>query len=405
MSAVPRMQVAGRAADAVSGEVIVERATAIAGRLVDRGAQAEALGRIPEETIREVIDAGLMRCTVPRRFGGLEIDFRHVPQIQRALGRGCLATSWTIGILIQHNYQLGFYSREVQEEVWANGPDTFIPGYIVPGGVAKPAPGGYRLTGTWRFGSGYPHGQWLVLGAHELVDGEKKGPLRRFVVPIGDAQPQNNWQISGLAATGTWDCTLDDVFVPAHRSILAAGMLDATAPGTTVNTGPMWRIPMIPFYYPNMSAMMLGAAEGVTHIATEAARQRVLSYGGAQAASLDYVRANLATSQVKLNAIGALLDADAARVEAAGRDGTGFDATFRAALRADCTYIVKQSREVVNEVCDRAGTQSFLMRSPLQRFLREVNVLSSHAFYDWDRAAITYGQAMLEGTLPAGEMA
>ena len=117
----------------------------------------------------------------------------------------------------------------MQEEVWADGPDTFAPGFIIPGGVAKPVPGGFRLSGHWRYGSGFPHAQWILLSAFELVNGEK-GLLRRFALPIGDCTAQNNWQVSGLAATGTWDCLLDCVFVPKHRSIPAAGLLDGTAP-------------------------------------------------------------------------------------------------------------------------------------------------------------------------------
>jgi 3-hydroxy-9,10-secoandrosta-1,3,5(10)-triene-9,17-dione monooxygenase len=390
--------------DPPSGTEIIARAEAIAARLTARGSAAEQAGRLPDATIQEVIDAGLMRTTVPKRFGGSEIDYRYVPAIQRALGRGCLATSWTIGIQIQHNYQLGFYSRELQEEVWANGPDTFVPGYIIPGGTAKVVPGGFRLSGHWRFGSGFPHGSWILLTALELVNGEKGAP-RRFALPIADCTPQNNWKISGLAATGTWDCVLDDVFVPAHRSILAAGLLDGSAPGAAINTGPMWRIPMMAFYYPNMSAMMLGAAEGAYRLAVESTKKRVLSYGGAKAAGIDHVRINTGRQKVRLNAIGALLEADAARVQAMAESQAPFTLEDRVAIRANCTYVTKQSREIVNEICDQAGTQAFMLANDLQRFNRELAVLSSHAFYDVDRMNLSYGQVMLEGTLPAGEMA
>ncbi len=400
----------------VDGATLVARAEQIATRLTARGAAAEAAGRLPEETIAEVIDAGLMRAAVPKRFGGLEVEFRHIPQIQRALGRGCLATAWTIGILIQHNFQIGLYPEELQQEVWADGPDTFVPGYIVPGGTATRVDGGYRLKGHWRFGSGFPHGQWVVLSAHEVVNGEK-GMLLRLALPIKDAQAINNWQVSGPAGTGTWDCTVDDVFVPAHRAMPAAGMQDGTAPGIAVNRGPLWRIALIPFYYPNMSAMMLGAAEGVAALVREQMRKRVFAYGGAHAADLGYVRANLGRHTLLLNAAAALWEAQVALVEKAACGGTSDGASGgarddgyasnaeRFGVRANCAWVVKQARAAVNELCDQAGTSSFFMNSPLQRFHREINVLSSHAFYEFDRIATAYGQVLLDDTLPAGEMA
>jgi 3-hydroxy-9,10-secoandrosta-1,3,5(10)-triene-9,17-dione monooxygenase len=279
--------------------------------------------------------------------------------------------------------------------------------------------GGYRLKGHWRYGSGFPHGQWILLSAFEIVNGEK-GPLRRFMLPVKDCTPQNNWQVAGLAATGTWDTVLNDVFVPAHRSMPAAGMVDGTAPGIATNSGPLWRIPLISFYYPNMAAMMVGAAEGVQRLVREQIGKRVFSYGGAQAAELAYVRANLARHTVSIEAAGAMLDVQIARVHAAGLrdysasperarasgDGAGiFDSLEeRFAIRPACTWAVKQARAALNELTDQAGTGSFMLSSPLQRFQREINVLSSHAFYEFDRQLTAYGQLMLEGTLPAMEM-
>ena len=257
----------------LDGDEIIARAADIATRLTARGAAAEKAGRLPQETIDEVVKAGIMRLSVPKRYGGLELPYPVVPQVSRMLGRGCLATSWVVGILVGHNFQMGFWPERAQDEFWASGPSKFAPGFIVPGGTARKVDGGYRLTGHWRMGSGYPHGDWILLGAFEaLVDG-KKGPLLRFALPVADTTPQNNWNVSGLAATGTWDCRLDDVFVPEHRHFPAAMLLDATAPGSAINTGPLWRIPLISYYYPNLSAMMLGAAEGVAALVTEKMKQ------------------------------------------------------------------------------------------------------------------------------------
>lgn len=149
-------------------------------------------------------------------------------------------------------------------EAWANGPDTFLPGYIIPGGVAKPVAGCYRLSGHSRYGSGYPNGHWILLTAFELANGEKGAP-HRFAWPIAECTARNNWQVSGLAATGTWDC--------------------------------------------------------------------VLSYGGAKAAGIDHVRINTAKNKIRLNAIGALLEAEAAQVETTAAAGAAFTLEHRTAIR------------------------------------------------------------------------
>jgi len=386
-----------------AGNEILERTREIARGLTARGAAAEKAGRLPEDTIAEVVQAGLMTVGVPRRFGGLELDYEAIPQISRLLGQGCLASSWTIGILLQHNMQMGLFPERAQDEFWRDGPSCFAPGFIIPGGTARRVDGGWSLTGHWRFGSGYPHGHWILLSAHEETDAGK-GRVQRFALPVADTTSRNNWQVSGLAGTGTWDCLLDGVFVPEHRSMPASSMLDGSAPGLEVNDGPLWRIPMLSFYYPNMSAMLLGAAEGVAGMVLEKMKARVLAYGGAAASELPYMRANVARAFTTLNAAAALLEAESRRIGDAARDGRAFTLQERAAVRANCTWVAKQSRGVINDLCDQSGTSSFFVQSDLQRFHREANVLSSHSFYDFDRMLDVYGRGLFGLDIPAGEL-
>lgn len=388
----------------LDGDEIIARAADIATRLTARGAAAEKAGRLPPETIDEVVKAGIMRLSVPKRYGGLALPYPVVPQVSRMLGRGCLATSWVVGILVGHNFQMGFWSERAQDEFWASGPSKFAPGFIVPGGTARKVAGGHRLSGHWRMGSGYPHGDWILLGAFEALGDGKKGPLLRFALPVADTTPQNNWNVSGLAATGTWDCRLDDVFVPEHRHFPAAMLLDATAPGSAINTDPLWRIPLISYYYPNLSAMMLGAAEGVAARVTEKMSNRVLSYGGLRAADLATTQARIGAAHAKLNAAAALLESETNRIWRTALAGEPFTLEARASVRANCTWIAKLSREVASELIEFSGTSSFQMDSPLQRFHREINVLASHAFYDVDRMNAVYGQVLLGQQPPSGEL-
>lgn len=388
----------------IDSREIIARARDIAEQLTSRGADAEKAGRLPQQTIDEVVAAGIMRLSVPARYGGLELPYPVVPQVSRMLGRGCLATSWTIGILVGHNFQMGFWPEKAQDEFWAKGPNAFAPGFIVPGGTARKVDGGYRLTGHWRMGSGYPHGDWILLGAFEDLGDGKKGQLLRFALPVADTTPINNWSVSGLAATGTWDCRLEDVFVPQHRQFPTAALLAAQAPGIAVNTGPLWRIPLISYYYPNLCAMMLGAAEGVAALVTEKMKGRVLSYGGAKAADLATVQARIGAAHARLNAAAALLEVECNRIWSTAQAGIAFSVTDRAAVRANCTWIAKLSREIASELVELSGTGSFHMDSPLQRFHREINVLASHAFYDVDRMNGVYGRILLGLEAPPGEL-
>jgi alkylation response protein AidB-like acyl-CoA dehydrogenase len=77
-------------------------------------------------------------------------------------------------------------------------------------GKAKPANGGYLLSGAWSFASGIKHGTHIhTLG---LIDGTNEA--RIFVFPVDKANLIDNWDVLGLRATGSIDYTTNDAFVP-----------------------------------------------------------------------------------------------------------------------------------------------------------------------------------------------
>ena len=52
---------------------LVERARGLTANVAARAAEAEALHRLPDATVREFEAADLCRIWIPRRFGGLEM--------------------------------------------------------------------------------------------------------------------------------------------------------------------------------------------------------------------------------------------------------------------------------------------------------------------------------------------
>ena len=104
----------------INGEELIARAAAMVPALRDRAANAEAAGRIPEETFEDAKRADLFRAAVPGRFGGHELEFKYIPQIIREWGRGCTSSSWVLGFLAYHNFQYGHFPEQAQQEVWGS---------------------------------------------------------------------------------------------------------------------------------------------------------------------------------------------------------------------------------------------------------------------------------------------
>ena len=75
----------------VSYEEMVSRAHALAPKLAARAEACEKLRRLPDDTERDLHDAGLFRFVQPKRVGGAELDVGIFVDVCAALARDKLA--------------------------------------------------------------------------------------------------------------------------------------------------------------------------------------------------------------------------------------------------------------------------------------------------------------------------
>src|SRR6185437_15374097 len=151
-------------------------------------------------------------------------------------------------------------------EVYADGVELCGAGTAVQGGgTAVPVPGGYRVAGRWSFGSGQQEASWM-LGSFQILDGGKPRmspegrPLFwRGVFPRAETETvAGSWDVTGLRGTGSFEWTVEDLFLPERRTMVHAGApLDNQWdkwPGTT------YQLPTQCWVGPHHSAVITGIA-------------------------------------------------------------------------------------------------------------------------------------------------
>ncbi|HLI21187.1 MAG TPA: flavin-dependent monooxygenase, partial [Stellaceae bacterium] len=211
--------------------------------LRQRASETEKLRRLPDATLADLHETELFRLFQPTRYGGIEAPIRAFVDIGATLGRGCGSTSWVFNNLIVHNWMLGYWPRQAQDEVWQANPRALIgSSFVFPAGKAEKTPGGYRLSGKWPFASGIDASDWMMLAAPATrSDGAASEP-RFFLVPKSEYSSIDNWHVMGLAGTGSKDIVVDNIFVAEHRTLAAADGKGAPHPGSAVNPGALYRL-------------------------------------------------------------------------------------------------------------------------------------------------------------------
>ena len=87
-----------RAPDICDADELVARAAAMRETLRERQAECEALGRLPDETNRDYVEAGFFRVIQPRRFGGFELGLQAFLRVAVELSRGCPSSGWVYAL-------------------------------------------------------------------------------------------------------------------------------------------------------------------------------------------------------------------------------------------------------------------------------------------------------------------
>src|SRR5580693_6580385 len=139
-----RMQDTARSGPAVTKQQILDRVGSLIPIFAKRAEAAEQSRRLPAESVKELLEAGLARILMPPRFGGYGLGFDTWFDVTREISKADASHGWCASLIIHHAHCIAQFPQEAQEAVWADCPDVAIAASFLPGTTIVPADGGYR---------------------------------------------------------------------------------------------------------------------------------------------------------------------------------------------------------------------------------------------------------------------
>jgi alkylation response protein AidB-like acyl-CoA dehydrogenase len=375
---------------APSARQLVDRAAALVPMLRERAPAAERARRVAPETFDALSEAGVFRMTAPAHFGGYEADFQTQCDVLAEIARGCPSTSWVATILSAMSWLAGVFPDGAQDEIFGDG-DPRISGVFSPTGTGVPKDGGLVVNGRWGFNTGGHGGKWTVVNA-VVPAGDGPGMPTCVIVPSRDLRRLDDWQASGMAATGSDTVVAEDLFVPAHRTMPLPLMLEAVYPPRHNAGNPYFNYPLAPVLVVNAGGTPVGAARG----ALEAFHERLpgkgityTNYANKAEAAVTHLQVGEAT--LKLESA----EAHVRRACALLDGGTSpMTVETRVKSRAHISYATGLAREVVDTLFYASGASSIQSNVPIQRFQRDIQALANHAIMHPQTAIELYGRVL-----------
>ena len=323
-------------------------------------------GRLSQPVVDALHEERLFGMWVPHTVaGGSELDVLSSVRVIETVSHGDPSAGWVLmAAALAVGTGAAYLERDAVDQLFGGDRLPVIAGQGTRPGTAVPAPGGFRLSGSWSFASGIKHATHIhTLG---LIAGTNEP--RIFVLPVGNATLIDNWDVLGLRATGSIDYRIDDVFVPEAYTHFAVTE-------TPKQGGDLYRIGIIGFAAICHSAWACGIGRRLLDEIGSKVRGGV-GRSGTQASSETF-HEQYAKAEAAYRAARALVYDAWGNVNDALDRGEPLTTRHHTMIRLAMAHITWTCKDVADFVYKCAGTLA-LRAGTIQRLYRDMQAGTQH---------------------------
>ncbi len=334
--------------------------------------------QLPPRLVDELHAANLFRMWLPRAIGGAELPPLAFLAVIEELSRQDGSLGWCAVIPAGYGRLAGALEENVARKIFATGMGVLV-GTLNPTGKAVAAPGGYRVTGRWSYGSFIGYGDWVLgncitadaTGPRQAGDG---GPeFRLCLFPRADVEVFDIWHVGGLRATGSNDFQVTDLFVPERHTI---PLVDFQPPPR--RPGPLYVVPMTSTFVSCIATVALGIARAAIESLIEIGAEKRTAGSSTVLRDKPMAQADLARAEALLGAGRAYLFGELGTMWEDAVAGRAIELRARAAVRLAACHATQCAIQVVDLMYQSAGGAALFQSGRLERCLRDVHAAGQH---------------------------
>ncbi len=349
---------------------MIERFEQIRPLLAEQSGRLDAERRLSDEAFAALSEAGFFRLLLPAQLGGCGLS----PLDYMTVVEHAAALDGTIGWLVGNGGGMaragGYLPFEAAREVFGK-PSAFVASSTGAIGKAVPAKSRYRITGRWPFASGAPHATtFAALCEVDEGMGPGNGRIVLAFLPREAVNLIDNWHVSGLRGTGSWDFEVEDAF-------LLAELVCDLQPVPT-QPGIVYRLPGRSAFVWTVATVPLGIAKGAIDALVSVSNGHRRLGIPVPIAERELVHAEIGRCLAKCRAAGAYMrsamSALCVSVESEGSDLVAARINYRLA----CSHAAEVAVGVVLRVNDLIGARALAESQPFERRERDVRATAKH---------------------------
>ena len=336
----------------------------------------EQASKLSDEVLDALEQAELFKIMAPRAVAGMEAHPLQVIEALRKLSYFDGSTGWYCQAAVTGPAVAGaFLGDRAIEEIFCSSGRATCAGQAAPTGKAEKVADGYRISGSFSFGSGTPNASWIVGGyiLHDngvpvLRDNGQPVMLIAFA-PRSKVEFVGNWDVLGLRGTGSYDFRVVEQVI--HRDFA----FDVGNPEQK-RGGPLYRMGFMAIPCLSHSGFALGCTRRALDEWTEYARKKKRLPSGTMSEMETYQK-ELAQSHARLRSADAYVRSTFDALYSAAEQGHISD-DLKLDVRLCASNVISSGAQISQQAFTSSTTTALRNGSKIQRCFRDLQAGNAH---------------------------
>ena len=346
---------------------------------------AEENGRLSDPVVEALKEAGFLRLYVPRSYGGLEIDPITFFYLTERISRLDASVGWLIANGNALAYITSHLSEAGTDAIFGSDPNATVCGSLNSMGKAIAENGGYRFSSQAPFNTGSSFSDWcLMQGQVDRDDGpsDAEPEMIALLCPMKDAEIIDNWDVIGMCATASNDVRVKDALVPES---LTFPLETLGEPRQNPHfQGDLYRMP-VSHNVPFALLPVLDALRAALDWVSDLAQNKTPIFTSAKLRHRSISQINYAKALGRYRASHALLEASLRSVWEKVRAGQAVTSEDKAEFFLAAAQANEMITDGIRLAALVAGTSWIRKGNPLERAMRDIEVMHQHAYMNESR--------------------
>lgn len=352
---------------------VIARAQSVGDFLKNAAPHIESGGRLPEDVVAVLHEAGLCRLLLPKSVGGEEVDLRTFAEVLEIIASFDASTAWCMSQGAGCSMSAAFMPPDAANRLFGPANAALAWGAGIQGKAVK-VDGGYSVTGKWAFASGSGHA--TLLGGHSYVfeadgttpaikpNGNKRD--RTMIFQRQKATFHDVWDVMGLRGTASDTFEVTDLFVPEDETVDRDDYAECQEPGS------LYKCSTSLAYGVGFSALQLGIARAMLDELRKLALTKTPRGAPSSLRDNPTFQSLIARLEAKYRSARAYLHLAASDADRAADAASGsLELHDRVDLKLCTMHVIQDAVDITIEAYRAAGASAIFPSGPFERRFRD----------------------------------